>query len=76
MVKKELDRSKWRPVIFSRCTAQVTIPSEIRDKAQLVNVHNDNLGVYFSYNEATNEIMMKVGVPRPVKKVVIKKKEK
>lgn len=72
---KGLDRGLWRPVIFSRTTAQVTIPSAIRDKAKLVDVHNEGLGLYYSYNEANNEITMKVGIKEPIKKVTLPKKK-
>jgi len=63
-VKSGRDQS-WRPIMFSRTTAMVTIPTEIRDKANLIDVHNRGDGARITYDEQTGDIIIHPGVPKP-----------
>lgn len=55
----------WRPIMFSRNTAMFTIPSEVRDKANLTELHEKGIGARVTYDEGRGVIVIQPGVEKP-----------
>lgn len=66
VVEKLKKDPSWRPIMFSRNTAMFTIPTEVRDKAGLVDMYYKGLGAIITYNESSNCIEIKLGTARPL----------
>lgn len=65
LAKTQSKIKNFRPIMFSRNTAMFTVPTSIRDKANLVSLYNDDIGAICTYDKKNNSIIFKLGTKKP-----------